>query len=208
MENPEIYLSPTKFIDSNSPQIIKFAKETVGHETTNIGKAVKLYYAVRDGFRYDPYKIEMRHEAFKASVTLARKYGFCISKAILLAALARSQNIPSRLGFANVRNHLMSERLKRLMKSDIFRYHGYAELFLEDKWVKATPAFNLSLCKRFGVAPLEFDGKNDSMFQAFDPKGNRHMEYLHDYGQFPDLPYDDMVETFKKYYPLLLSKSY
>ena len=29
------------------------------------------------------------------------------------------------------------------MGTDLFVYHGYAELFLDGKWVKATPAFNV-----------------------------------------------------------------
>ena len=207
-EELQIYLQPTKFIDSDSPEIIQFGRTICGEMKANIDKAVKLYYAVRDGVYYDPYRIDFSPDALKASVVLARGYGFCISKAILLAALARAEGIPSRLGFADVKNHLTTERFKQLMQTDILVYHGYTELFLEDKWVKATPAFNLSLCERFGVNPLEFDGRKDSIFHEFDRKGNRHMEYIHDRGQFDDLPYDDMLKIVRKHHPGLFSVQY
>ncbi len=204
-EDFQQYLKPTRFIDCDFPEVIEYAKTTCGDETREIEKAVKMYYAVRDGFYYDPYHIDFRPDAMKASAVLAKGKGFCISKAILLAAVGRIEGIPSRLGFADVRNHLATDRLKQLMQSDIFVFHGYAELFLAKKWVKATPAFNLSLCQRFHVSPLEFDGKNDSIFHQFDRNGNLHMEYVRDHGQFADLPYDQMVEAIRTHYPAFLS---
>jgi transglutaminase-like putative cysteine protease len=206
MNDLQIYLQPTQFIDSDSSEIIEYAETVAGDEATDIDKAVRLYYAVRDNIYYDPYRIDFSQNALKASVVLARGYGFCISKAVLLAALARATNIPSRLGFADVKNHLTTERFNRLMQTDVYVYHGYTELFLEDKWVKSTPAFNLSLCERFGVNPLEFDGKSDSIFHEFDRRGNRHMEYVSDRGQYADLPYDDMIKTIKKHHPALFEK--
>lgn len=205
-QNLQIYLQPTQFIDIDTPEVMKFARTVSRVETTDIGKAIKFYYAVRDGITYDPHRIDFRPTALKASVVLERKYGFCISKAILLAALARAENIPSRLGFADVRNHLSTENLRQLMQTDIFVFHGYTELYLENKWIKATPAFNRSLCERFDVKPLEFDGRNDSIFHQFDRKGNLHMEYVRDHGQFADLPHSQMVEEIKKNYPAFFSQ--
>ena len=201
----EKFLQPTYFINSDSPEVINFAKTITKSKSADVIKAVELYYAVRDGILYDPYRIDLHPGALKASAVLAKKFGFCVPKAILLAALARAVNIPSRLGFADVRNHLTTKRFKQLVKTDIFVYHGYTEFFLENKWVKATPAFNRSLCERFEVNPLEFDGRNDSIFHEFNRKGDRHMEYLRDHGQFADLPYDQMVEAYKKHYPILFS---
>ena len=71
-------------------------------------------------------------------------------------------SVPSKVGFADVRNHLCTPRLRALMGSDVFIYHGITELFLDGKWVKATPTFNIGLCERFGVIPLDFDGHADA----------------------------------------------
>lgn len=199
------YLGPTRFIDSDHPSVIAFAERVAGDESLEPGRAIALYYAVRDEFRYDPYRIDLRPEAMRASATLARGYGFCIAKSILLAAAARVHGIPSRLGFADVRNHLTTERLRRSMGTDVFVYHGYAELLLDGNWVKATPAFNRSLCERFGVATLEFDGVHDAVFQEFDPAGNRHMEYLRDHGRYADLPLEKLRRAFETAYPKLMS---
>ncbi|MBI3949685.1 MAG: transglutaminase domain-containing protein [Acidobacteria bacterium] len=206
MEDVQIYLQPTQFIDSDSPQVIEFAQSSLQGARTDIDQAIRLYYAVRDGIRYDPYHISFAPEALKASAVLARKTGFCVEKAILLAAGARAVGIASRLGFANVRNHLTTERLRRMIQTDVFVFHGYTELFLDNKWVKATPVFNLSLCQRFGVKPLEFDGRNDSLFHPFDSEGKRHMEYIYDHGQFADLPYGKMVSELKRHYPQLFGE--
>jgi transglutaminase-like putative cysteine protease len=196
----QAYLRPTPFIDSDSPAVIAYAQSASGDASTDVEMGVKLYYAVRDPIRYDPYVIDLDPKAYKASAVLSAQVGFCIQKAILLAAVARAVGIPSRLGYADVRNHLTTKRLRQLMGTDVFAFHGYTELFLDSQWVKATPAFNRSLCERFNVRPLEFDGKSDSIFHPFDTEGCLHMEYLHDHGQFADFPLERMVSTFKAHY--------
>jgi len=197
----KIYLQPTPFIDSAAPAVAEFAQSVCNTRVSEKDRAVALYLAVRDGIRYDPYRIDLTPSALSASAVLKRQYGFCVPKAILLAAAARAVEIPSRLGFADVRNHLSTERLRQRLKSDVFVFHGYTELFLGGKWVKATPAFNRSLCERFDVKPLEFDGCSDSVFQEYTRSGERHMEYLRDHGDFADLPYAQMVSAFKQHYP-------
>ncbi len=195
------YTRPTYYIDSDSPSVTTFAQKASGGGTTDREKAVNLYYAVRDGFPYNPYRFTLEKEKYKASFTLAAGEGFCIQKAILLAATARALGIPARLGFGNVINHLATQRLKELMGSDLFVFHGYTELFIDGKWVKATPAFNREMCEKFGTIPLEFDGVSDSVFHPYDRNGNLHMEYVHNYGSFDDMPYELMIEEMKKYYP-------
>ena len=202
------YLKPGRFIESDHPAVIDFARRVAGDETGDLRRGVALYYAVRDEIRYDPYRIDLRPEAMHASAVLERGYGFCIAKAVLLAAAARVLEIPARLGFADVRNHLTTERLRRSMETDLFVYHGYAELLLDGKWVKATPAFNRSLCERFGVATLEFDGVNDSVFQPHDGEGNRYMEYIRDHGRHADLPLDELRAAFETAYPKLVKEGF
>ena len=166
-------------------------------------RAVALYYAVRDEITYTPYCDFRSLETYRASGCLARGAGFCVGKAALLAASARAAGIPARVAFADVRNHLASERLKKLMSTDVFYYHGYAELHLDGRWVKATAVFDRGLCERFGVRPLEFDGREDSLFHAFDTGGRRHMEYLHHHGASVDVPVAAIIETFERHYPNL-----
>lgn len=198
-------VEPTSYIDSDNPEIRRFASESAGTSDSKKEQAVSLYYAVRDGFTYNPYCLTLDKSHYKASYVLERREGFCIQKAILLAAAARAIGIPARLGFANVRNHLATKKLLKLMKTDLFVFHGYTSLLLDGKWVKATPAFDIKLCERFGTKPLEFDGSADSVFHPFDRSGNRHMEYVHDYGIFDDFPYELMISEFNIYYPHMMA---
>ena len=206
IDNVQACLKPTYYLDADHPRVRGLAEEAVGGATDPIDKAVRLYYAVRDGFFYDPYSIELNPESLKASRVIERGRGFCISKAGLLAATARAAAVPARLGFADVRNHLATRRLRQMMGTDIFYYHGYAELYLEGRWVKATPAFNIELCRKFGVLALEFDGRSDSMFQPFDAANRRHLEYLNDHGSRIDMPVDEIRDAMLRYYPQLASR--
>jgi transglutaminase-like putative cysteine protease len=138
---------------------------------------------------------------FRAGDCLRAKRGFCIPKAALLAAAARCVSIPARVAFADVRNHLATKKVLELIGGDLFIWHSYTELHLEGRWVKATPAFNLSLCQRFGVHPLEFDGRHDSLFHEFDQAGRKHMEYVKDRGHYIDVPYETILRDFRKTYP-------
>lgn len=192
----EEYLKPTEFIDSNHPEVQAFAQKAIAGAKTSREKAIKLFYAVRDGIYYDPYRIDVNREGFMASTILRVGYGFCVTKAVTLAAVLRAQGIPAKLHFADVRNHLTTERLKKIMQTDIFYYHGYNDVFLDGRWLRVTPTFNLSLCKKFKVKPLDFDGMNDAILHPFDMEGRRHMEYIADHGSFADLPYDTIIESF------------
>jgi transglutaminase-like putative cysteine protease len=196
----DTYLAPGEFVDSDNPEVRAFAQKKTAGAADDISRAVKLYYAVRDEILYDPYYMTDDRHSFRASDSLRAGRGFCIPKAALLAAAARSVGIPARVGYADVRNHLSTKKLSDLMGTDLFLWHGFTELYLEGGWVKATPAFNLSLCERFGVHPLEFDGRHDSLFHEYDRSGRRHMEYVAQRGQFPDVPYDTIIAEYKKVY--------
>jgi transglutaminase-like putative cysteine protease len=202
--NFELYLAAGEFIDSSHPEVRAFAQKTTVGAADAVSRAVKLYYAVRE-ILYDPYCAGEDRSYFRASDCLRAKRGFCIPKAALLAAAARSVGIPARVGYADVRNHLSTQKLIELIGGDLFIWHGFTELYVEGRWVKATPAFNLSLCKRFGVLPLEFDGRHDSLFHEYDQGGRRHMEYVRQRGHYPDVPYDTIIADFKKMYPRWLA---
>ena len=196
------FLAPGRYVDSDHPAVTGFAREQV-KGAGDQARAVSLYYAVRDGIRYNPFLDFSRDEAFRGSACLETGEGFCVGKAALLAACARAVGIPARVGFADVKNHLTTPRLAERMGTDLFVYHGFTELWLEGRWVKATPAFNLELCRKFRVKPLEFDGRADSIFHPFDADDRRHMEYLRERGSFADVPVAEIQRVFRDTYPAL-----
>ncbi len=191
------YLMPTSIIDSDHKLIQEFAKDVIGENEDPVEKAVRLYLAVRDGIRYDPYSPFYLPEHYRASYVLKQGRSFCVPKASLLCALARASGIPARLGLADVRNHLLTKPLLDFMGSDLFVYHGFVELFLEGKWVKATPAFNKELCEKHRVPPLEFNGREDSLFQPYNLEKQKFMEYVAFRGTFWDVPVEEIVLGWK-----------
>jgi transglutaminase-like putative cysteine protease len=194
------HLSPTAAIDSDHPTIRAFAHEHARGDSVR-ERAVSLYLAVRDQVRYDPYRIDPSPTGMRASTTLRQGHGWCVPKAVLMAAVARAVGIPARLGFADVKNHMSTEKLRQTMGSDLFVWHGYTELWIDGAWRKATPAFNLSLCEKFGLLPLEFDGVHDSLYHPYDRAGRRHMEYVNERGSFDDLPLERITADFAVIYP-------
>jgi transglutaminase-like putative cysteine protease len=199
-------LAPGRFIDSDARPIVELAHGVTAGLRDEIDRIVGLYRAVRDSIIYDPYVDVFDQQNFRASSVLAAGRGFCIGKSALLAAAARVIGVPARVGYADVRNHMTSRRLRERTKSDIFIWHSYTDLLIDGRWVKATPVFDQALCERVGLKPLEFDGRQDSLFQPFDREGRRHMEYLRDRGTFPDVPFERIQADFRSTYPSLVSE--
>jgi transglutaminase-like putative cysteine protease len=194
------YLTPTTIIDCDHKVIRDYAMETAGASTEPVEMAVKLYLAVRENILYDPYSPFYLPEHYRASYVLKRGRSFCVPKASLLCALGRVCGIPSRVGFADVRNHLATKQLLDFIGSNLFVYHGFVEFYLKGKWVKATPAFNSSLCRRHKVPPLEFNGRDDSLFQAYNLENKKFIEYVKFYGIYEDVPVRQIVAAWKKAY--------
>jgi transglutaminase-like putative cysteine protease len=201
---PAATLAPTPTIDSDHPDVVAFAQRAAGG--TPRERAVAMYYAVRDGLRYDPYRIDLSVKGLSASRALELGYGWCVTKAALLAASARAVGIPARVGYADVRNHLSTERMRQMLQTDLFIWHGYTELWLDGRWVKSTPAFNIELCERFGLLPLDWDGVNDSLYHPYDREGHRHMEYVNQRGSFDDVPLERIARDFAAFYGALKPK--
>jgi transglutaminase-like putative cysteine protease len=201
-------LISTYFLDFTSEHVRGFvdrALAPVGTQACDREKAVALFYAVRDQIRYDPYRISMSPGAFTASSVIEAGYGWCVPKAVLLSACARAVGIPATIGLADVKNHLNTAKLRQAMGgTDVFYDHGYSALWIEGRWVKAVPAFNIELCERFGVSPTEFDGASDALYQPYNSLKQLHMEYIADHGTFDDLPLQRILEDFARHYPASL----
>lgn len=198
--DPGRWLAVSEFCDHDHPDVRRFAERNSHGAANPTEAAVALFEAVRDGLWYDPYSSDMERPAFKASTVVGQDRSWCVPKSILLTASARAVGIPARLGFADVRNHLQSEKLKASMGTDLFVFHGYSELLLDGQWRKASPAFNVELCKRFGTRVLDFDGSSDALFHPFDEAGNRHMEYVNQRGSYDEFPYEEMLAAFDEVY--------
>jgi transglutaminase-like putative cysteine protease len=200
MTEPKDCLRATWFLDWESAAVMEFAQRATKGAATDRERATRLFYAVRDGYRYDPYTASRDAEDYRASAIVKTSSAYCAPKAILLTAVSRAVGIPARIGFADVRNHLATPKLLERLGTDLFVFHGYSELHIEGRWLKAAPTFNRELCDRFGVAAQEFDGTADALLHPFDTEGRRHMEYVNERGSFDDVPFDEMMRVLKETY--------
>ena len=197
------YLKETSFLDFQHPDFQSFLAP-LNHLNTPHEIAETLYNFVRDTFIYDPFHLDLRADQLKASHIISKKRAWCVEKAIVFAAGLRAKGIPSRLGYAIVENHIGVERMVQVLRTSKIVFHGYVDVFLNDQWTKATPAFDQRVCALNGVEPLQWNGTNDSLFQEF-VQGEKYMEYHHDYGIFEDVPLVLMHDEMQKYYPHLFS---
>lgn len=197
------YLQPTEFLDFNRDRVRNKAHEITNGLESDKEKAIALFYWVRDNIKYNMYTYNPKIKAnLKASVTLRRKNGFCMSKAVLLTALARAVGIPARIRMVDIINHKISPKIIALMKTNVFHCHGISEILINGKWLKLTPVFDKDTALKAGFVPLiEFDGNNDALFDSHDKDGNAFVEYVEDYGTYSELPIDQITEIFTKMYP-------
>lgn len=196
------YLAPTSFLDYEHPDVAAFAREAVGAATDAREQAVRLFLAVRDQVRYEPFTMRMTPECFRASTAVRERGTFCIPKAVLLAACARRVGIPAAIGLSDVVNHFSTPKLVALMGGrEVFMHHGWAALHIEGRWLKAVPAFNKELCALMRVPTTDFDGTQDAILQQYKEDGSVHMEYLRDHGVWSDLPYLRIDADWSGYYP-------
>lgn len=200
MNDQHTWLRPTWFLDWEAPAVLAFSRRATEGANSDRERASRLFYAVRDGLRYDPYAASLEVEAYRASSIVETSSAYCIPKAILLTAVARAAGVPARLGFADVRNHLATPKLLEQMGTDVFVFHGYSELYLDGRWLKAAPTFNRELCERFGVSSQQFDGTADALLHPFDGEGRRHMEYIKQHGSFDDFPFEQMIRALEVTY--------
>jgi len=202
-------LAPTPFVDSDSAEIRDFVARNLpdAGNLPQTEKAIRLFDAVRDQVRYNPFNIGTTADQYRASHVARQPSNYCVPKAILLTAALRAAGIPAAVGFADVRNHLNSPKLAELMGTDLFIYHGYVALWLGGRQFKVTPAFNTEMCERFGVKQLVFDGNSDALFHEFDVNSHRHMEYVNDRGWFADPPIEQLLRDFHATYPKLWQSS-
>jgi transglutaminase-like putative cysteine protease len=202
----EPYLCSGEYTNSDHPAVIQYTLNLINGIEDITLQIIKIFDTVRDNFRYYPYHLILKPEALKASHILEKDYGYCVEKSVLFSACMRVIGIPSRLCFANVRNHLATEKVENYLRTDLMVFHGYVEIYHNEKWIKVTPVFDKGLCDKFGVSVLDFDGFNDCIFQESDKMGKPFMHYEHYYGSFSDLPFDIFVSELRKYYPHLFTK--
>ncbi|SHF27100.1 transglutaminase-like domain-containing protein [Streptoalloteichus hindustanus] len=196
---------PTEFLDFDTREVRRFVRGVAPDHASPRERAVRLYQAVRDGIRYEIDGVDLSRRGLRASAVLRRGQGMCVHKAVLYAAVLRAAGVPSRLVLTDVRNHLSSQRLRLLLGGDVLHYHCLTSMWLDGRWIKASPAFDRATCRALGITPPEFDGRSDGLPHPYDSRGRQHMEFLRFYGEFVDLPYRMVIEGLRAAHPMLFA---
>ncbi len=191
----EKFLEPTPYIDCDAQPLKDKSLALVRGIPSPRDKAIKIFYAVRDGIKYTIYGKRSLPEHFRASFILSAGEGYCVQKAILLVALARAASIPARLRLAAIRSHLVPKEMLEKRGTNLFSYHGYADLYIEGSWVKVTPTFDLKSCVDAGLRPVDFDGEHDALLPSTTLDGRPHIEYVEDRGFFEEVPFDAIMKA-------------
>ena len=123
-----LFTCDTKYVDHSHLAIQKKPRELFEDGMTKVEKAQKAYYFVRDKIGHS-FDISARVVSFTASDALLNGTGICHVKSNLLAALFRSQGIPTGFCF----QHLT------LDDNDTSRgyvTHEYNAVYLDNHWVR------------------------------------------------------------------------
>jgi transglutaminase-like putative cysteine protease len=186
------FLTATFFIDCDHEAVKEKSRELSASKQGTKETAISLFYFVREEIRYNIFTPRPTDADFKASHVLAIGEGYCAQKGVLLVALARAAGIPARLRFVEIRAHLTPPEMVEKRGSNIFPWHCLTELYIDGRWVKATPTYDRGYCEKLGLPVIDFDGENDAMLpsQAYD--GRPNVDYLLDRGSFFDLPLPEL----------------
>jgi len=196
----ENFLKCTEIIDCDSNSIKGKALEVTKGLKTDKEKAVALFYFVRDKIKHNAYVPLYDANRYKASSTLKEGNGMCQNKAILLVALARAVGIPARLGFVDVEDNQLSDSFKQMIGGvNTMPFHGFAELYIDGRWVHASPAYDLATCRKKGFIPVEFDGVKDAKDSEYTKSGQLHMKYIQYHGPYEDLPLDEIYSYYREW---------
>jgi hypothetical protein len=194
------FLAPAPGIQCEHPEIQKLARSLAKGSKNDVEAARRLFEYVRDTVRYSVGVPVASLEDYLALNTLARGKGFCVQKSALLCALARALGIPSRLGFADIRNEKLHGRLMKMIPDKIIYHHCFAEWFVGGRWLKATTSFDRALTERHGWRLVEFDPLGDALLPATDLKGRPHVSYLAYHGWRMGVPLDEFCAETDQHY--------
>lgn len=192
------FLEATFTIESRHAAIVECAGNITAACKNDREKRVKLFYFVRDSIRYNSFMISVFEEDFRASRILEWGKGYCVQKAVLLAALSRAAGIPCRLAFAKIRNHHVPEKTLKMIGTNEFPRHGYNQFYCDGKWISAAATFDKALCEKNGLPTTEFDGVTDSILPTKDFEGGPYIEYIKKYPATDDLPFQWIFQIISK----------
>lgn len=159
------FLKPTSYIDSNNPDINNKVLELTRNCSSVEEKARAIYKYVRDSYNDNVF------ESYTASEILEKGGNSCGQRSILLTALCRAANIPSRLHlqYVIIRNFKFTNGEVK----DCAFIHGITGIYLNNNWYLYDPVGNKDKWiiwtqneKRAREMPVKFYPDRDCLFKT------------------------------------------
>lgn len=155
-------LNATNLCDSENGEIKSLAAK-LAEGCSDYGEITKaIFDFVRDQvkFEYDEYLV-------KASETLAKGHGICWNKALLMAALLRANNIPTKVACSELnREFLKPIKGDGYLEFDEIVPHYFNLVWLDGEWVAVDATIDIDSYKNIYVPcginwGIDWDGKNN-----------------------------------------------
>lgn len=163
----------TRVFDYENPAVSRFVEEAGCYSETNIAKAVeRLHDAVRDTIDYNVFNVPLNTN-LSASAIVDEPSGFCLHKSILFVSGCRRLGVPAVLCSDVVTNHVADAAMHELVGGEEF-LHWYAQIYLNNRWIKAAPIFNTLLCMLYGIDVLRFNPSGDAIEQRNSDSTKMH----------------------------------
>jgi len=197
--DPAACLEPTRFMNSLHPAIVDCAKRVAPDGLPTKEKAQRIFNFVRDEITYE-FRAKLDPNEYVASYILSVGRGFCCQKATLQCALGRVVGIPTGVLMGTIRDRTLHPQIVAAMRTDLLRYHGLAAFYLNGQWLRADATLSPELVARKGYRLVEFNGEQEALLPATTLAGAPHVEYVEWFGAYADLPIDDMIEDFLKFW--------
>ncbi len=163
------YIEPTEFCDCRNDVIIKKSNELIGQTSIPKDAAIKIFNFVRDEIPFEAYRADER-----ASDTLQRGTGFCVTKSNLQIALLRAIGIPARYHHVHLRKEILSGVIPAasldLIPEGVITYHPWCECYLNNNWVSCEALYPKKLVSELRqggfitkeqIPTIDWDGETD-----------------------------------------------
>jgi transglutaminase-like putative cysteine protease len=124
-------IQETVFCDANHPVVSRLAEQLANGETDPRKITEAVFKHVRDNIRFGFDAVQV-----KASETLAKGYGACWNKALLMVALLRSNRTPARLAYNPVKREFMMPAMGEAIQTlpEIMN-HCFVQVRLDGEWI-------------------------------------------------------------------------
>jgi transglutaminase-like putative cysteine protease len=123
------FLKPTRYINSDHPEIIAASRRLTSGLADDRAKAVAIFKFVRDTIRFG-FAAGFYDQT--ASEVLERGIGFCNTKSTLFVALLRAAGIPARQVFVDIDARILAGLLDT---GTTYVDHSYTEVRIGERWV-------------------------------------------------------------------------